>query len=67
MSGPEIVTKGMDWQPGVRAVFMSGYATDILGDPDRPEAAGELLNKPFRRAELAERIRRALDDPEPGN
>ncbi len=67
MSGPEIVTKGTDWQPGVRAVFMSGYATDILGDPDRPEAAGELLNKPFRRAELAERVRRALDDPETRN
>ena len=46
---------------------MSGYATDVLDDRDRLNAAGELLNKPFRRADLAERVRRALDPPETGS
>jgi PAS domain S-box-containing protein len=67
LSGPELVTKCRGWQPGVRVLFMSGYATDLLGDRDRPDAAGELLNKPFHRAELAERVRSALDQPETSN
>ena len=67
LSGPDLVTKGKGWQPGVRALFMSGYATDVLDDQDRSSAAGELLNKPFRRAELAERVRSALDDSQTGS
>ncbi len=67
LSGPDLVTKGKVWQPGVRALFMSGYATDVLDDRDRLNAAGELLNKPFRRAELAERVRSALDHSETGH
>ncbi len=65
LSGPDLVTKGKGWQPGIRVLFMSGYATDVLDDRDRSNAAGELLNKPFRRAELAERVRGALDRPDP--
>ncbi len=45
---------------------MSGYATDVRDDRDRLNVAGEFLNKPFRRAELAERVRGALDDSETG-
>ncbi|MHA1152533.1 MAG: PAS domain S-box protein [Alphaproteobacteria bacterium] len=63
LSGPEMVTQSRGWRPGVRALFMSGYATDDLNDQDRLDAASELLSKPFRRAELAERVRSALDRP----
>ena len=65
LSGPELVTQSKGWQPAIKALFMSGYATDVLDDRDRQDAAGELLNKPFRRAELAERVRAALDHPNP--
>jgi PAS domain S-box-containing protein len=61
LSGPELVTRGKGWQPGIKALFMSGYATDVLGDRDQQNAAGDLLKKPFRRAELTERVRSALD------
>ena len=65
LSGPDLVTKCRGWQPGVRVLFMSGYETDVLGDGDLSGASGELLNKPFHRAELAERVRDALDHPGP--
>jgi nitrogen-specific signal transduction histidine kinase/ActR/RegA family two-component response regulator len=66
LSGPELVTQGKGYQPAVRVLFMSGYATDVVDDRGRLNAAGEFLNKPFRRAELAKRVRSALDDPETG-
>jgi signal transduction histidine kinase/ActR/RegA family two-component response regulator len=66
MSGPELVAKGKGWQPGVKALFMSGYATDALTEAGRLDARIGLLNKPFRRAELAARVRVTLDEPETG-
>ncbi len=66
LSGPELVTQGKKRQPGVRALFMSGYATDVLEDQDRRNAVGDLLTKPFRRVDLAERVRSALDHSETG-
>ncbi len=65
LSGPELVTQGRGWQPGIKALFMSGYAADALDHRDWHDADGELLNKPFRRAELAERVRGVLDQSDP--
>jgi CheY-like chemotaxis protein len=67
MSGPDLVSQSRDWQPGVRALFMSGYATDVLDQRDQLDAAGEILSKPSRRAELAERVRNLLDAPQTGS
>jgi CheY-like chemotaxis protein len=67
ISGPDLVAKGKGWQPNVKALFMSGYATDALSEADQHDTRTGLLNKPFHRAELAERVRATLDEPETGS
>ncbi len=47
--------------PRTRIVFMSGFTEDAFTRSGRLEAGLLLLNKPFRRTELAQMIRRALD------
>ena len=60
-SGPEFVEAARQIYPDLKVIFMSGYTAEadkpdgILG-PDRV-----LLNKPFRRRQLAEALRVALD------
>jgi CheY-like chemotaxis protein len=47
--------------PKTRIVFMSGYTDDILISDGRLDAEVLLLSKPFRKADLALIVRRALD------
>ncbi len=48
-------------RPGLRVIFASGYAADVLGDLLRGSAQIDLLTKPFSGRELLERVRAALD------
>ncbi len=50
---------GRRW-PAARIVFMSGYTASALGDG---ATTHELLSKPFRKADLADVVRRTLDNP----
>ena len=47
--------------PRTKIVFMSGYTENALTRNGRLDAGTLLLGKPFRRTELAQMIRRALD------
>lgn len=48
--------------PGTPVVFMSGYTEDAITHQGRLSAGVRLLAKPFRRHELAQMIRQALDE-----
>jgi PAS domain S-box-containing protein len=52
---------GRRW-PLTRIVFMSGYTGNVLSSRGHIAADVRLLNKPFRKSDLAEMIRQALDD-----
>jgi PAS domain S-box-containing protein len=47
--------------PQVRVVFMSGYTESAVSRQGRLDAGAPLLNKPFRRRELAQMLRLVLD------
>ncbi len=47
-----------------KIVFMSGYTENALGHHGRLDAGTLLLSKPFRKSDLAQIIRRALDSAE---
>jgi PAS domain S-box-containing protein len=49
--------------PMTKVVFMSGYADNILISRGSIDAGVRLLNKPFRKSDLARMVREALDDP----
>ena len=48
--------------PATRVVFMSGYTVNALGRGGQIDADVRLLNKPFRKSDLARMIRGALDE-----
>jgi CheY-like chemotaxis protein len=50
--------------PTTRVVFMSGYTDNILLSRGSIDPGVRLLNKPFRKSDLARMIREALDTPD---
>jgi len=63
MNGKALADEVRRQWPGTRLVFMSGYSENILSTQGRLEPGVLLLNKPFRKHELAKMLRRALDAP----
>ncbi len=62
-SGPVLATRLTRQRPGIRVLFMSGYAGDELGAHGVLDPAVELLQKPFSAHELASRVRDAMASP----
>ena len=60
MSGRELVDRLLGRQPGVRALFTSGYTADVIERSGVSEGRVPLLGKPFTRAELLRAVRDAL-------
>ncbi len=60
MSGPEVAANALALYPHIKVVFMSGYASELYFADKIPGFDAALLNKPFKRAELAEAINEAL-------
>jgi signal transduction histidine kinase len=60
MNGPELAAKAMKVRPKLKILFMSGYAPgSVRLMQDLPDSI-ELVNKPFTRNDLTEKVRRAL-------
>jgi CheY-like chemotaxis protein len=60
MSGWELADKVREIRPGLPVVFSSGYALEMLTHQGRAPGKSIILSKPYRKAELAERLREAL-------
>ncbi len=48
--------------PTTKIVFMSGYTDNVLGKSGENDGNVRLLSKPFRKSDLAQMIRQALDE-----
>jgi signal transduction histidine kinase len=61
MNGPEMAQKALAIRPELKVLFMSGYAPGSLRQmqEDLPNAI-DLVNKPFTRNDLTEKVKRAL-------
>ncbi len=60
-SGPEIARELLMQNPGMKVLFMSGYADDKLQQKGVDGADINFLRKPFNNSELLSRIRLTLD------
>ena len=60
MSGWEVAELAQQMRPGLPTVFTSGYALEVLVDQGRAPVKSIVLTKPYRKAELAHRLREAL-------
>jgi PAS domain S-box-containing protein len=60
MNGPELISRAMKIRPDLKVLFMSGYAPGSVRQmQDLPDTI-ELVNKPFTRNDLTEKVRKAL-------
>ena len=61
VSGVELAREARRLNKGIKVLLTSGYARDVL---ERHQAVDEfpMIDKPFRRAELAQRLRSILNE-----
>ena len=60
LSGPMIAAEALVLRPGLRVLYTSGYTANAILHHSRLDAGAELLPKPYRRADLARKVRAAL-------
>ncbi len=60
MNGPQLVKEAHRLRPKLRVLFTSGYTENAIVHQGRLDAGVQLLNKPYRRGDLAAKIRDAL-------
>ena len=63
MNGHQLALKLRERWPNLRVLYTSGYAHGRLTIDGESVPSKYLLSKPYRRAELAARLRDTLDDP----
>jgi PAS domain S-box-containing protein len=63
ITGPALAEQLRGLRPGLKVLFMSGYAADVIGQRGVPPDEIQFLQKPFTPRELNAKVRRALGDP----
>ncbi|WP_395646386.1 PAS domain S-box protein [Terricaulis sp.] len=61
VSGLELAAQARALQPDLRVLFTSGYPREVLTGRGQLDPGSDLLNKPYRLADLARHVRAALD------
>jgi PAS domain S-box-containing protein len=67
MNGRELSEELSARSPGIRTLFISGYAAEVLAERDILEEGRSFLAKPFTRDALLEHVRMTLDGPPPNH
>ncbi|MBS0511687.1 MAG: PAS domain-containing protein [Proteobacteria bacterium] len=62
VNGHDLAARLRMTRPGLPVLFTSGYAENVLVHNGRLEPGTQLLSKPYRRQELAMKLRAVLDD-----
>ena len=67
MGGPVLVRRLKPSRPGLKVMFISGYADATPGDRDVFDEPTLFLQKPFALSALVDKVRDALDQPAPAH
>lgn len=62
LNGPKLVAIAQQRYPDMKVLFTSGYTENAIVHHGRLDPGVKLLSKPYRRQELADKIREALDN-----
>jgi CheY-like chemotaxis protein len=65
MNGPELVRELATIRPDTRALFMSGYLDDALGEHGVLPSHANFIQKPFSPRVIAQKVRDILDGASP--
>src|SRR5205807_4640001 len=63
MNGRQLADQVTRRRPGIRVLYTSGYSENAIVHHGRLDPGVALLNKPYRKKELAEKLRQVLDAP----
>ncbi|HUG98206.1 MAG TPA: PAS domain S-box protein [Gammaproteobacteria bacterium] len=66
MNGRQLADAVLSIRPGVRVLYTSGYSENAIVHHGRLDPGVHLLGKPYRRSELAAKVREALADSRVG-
>lgn len=61
MNGRQLADAARVLMPDLKVLFTSGYTEDAIVHNGRLDAGGDVLSKPYRRQEMAIKVRRVLD------
>ena len=61
MTGQDLADEARRRRKGIKILLTSGYPKLLTGGGDPSGEAGNLLRKPYKKADLARRVRDALD------
>ena len=62
-SGPDLARKVLALRPGMRVLFTSGYAGEVITRQGMLPTGSRLIQKPWQSSTLLEKVREALDAP----
>ncbi len=65
MNGRQLADEALRVAPRMRVLFTSGYSDNAIVHHGRLDYGVQLLSKPYRRQELAQKVRDVLDRPGP--
>jgi signal transduction histidine kinase len=63
MNGRELAEQVARRRPGIKVLYTSGYTENAIVHHGRLDPGIALLNKPYRKKDLAEKLRQVLDTP----
>lgn len=63
MNGAELAAEALKRRPGLKVLYTSGYNENVIVHNGMLDENVSLISKPYRRQELAQRIRAVLDSP----
>jgi FixJ family two-component response regulator len=61
VSGWDLMRQARKLRPGLKMLMTSGYALDTLVSDRRLPADAVFVNKPYRKADLARSVRKAIE------
>lgn len=61
MNGSQLAAEARRRRPGLHVLFASGYTSNAIIHQGRLDEGVQLLSKPYRKADLAREVRKALD------
>lgn len=61
MGGPDLARRALALRPGLKVLYASGYTQDSMMHNGKLDAGVHLLAKPYGKAELARKLREALE------
>ena len=63
LNGRELAERATRMRPGLRVLYTSGYTENAIVHQGRLDPGIDLLSKPYRRRDLARKVRTVLDRP----